>query len=341
MNFFKKRIWAGILTFCVTAAFFTGCGSEKVRENASGKLSGSITIYTSQPEQDVQKLIEKFNKEQPDIKVNVFRSGTEEVVSKVLAEKETGNIQADVLLVADAATFESLKEKELLMRYQSPELKGIHKDFYDADYTYAGTKIISTGIVYNKNLIKTAPTSYKDLIKAEFKNNVIMPSPLYSGAAAYNLSVLTRTNGIGWEYYRALKDNGAKVDKGNGTVQKAVVDGQVAAGILVDYMALRSKAKGAPVDFIYPSEGSLIVTEPVGILKSTKHEALAKAFVDFILSESGQKVTAEIGYTPIKSGVQPPSGFKSVDEIKNMTYDLTTIVKARQDDKQKFSSIFN
>jgi iron(III) transport system substrate-binding protein len=341
MNFFEKRVWAGILTFCAAAAFFTGCGSEKETENASGKLSGSITVYTSQPEQDVQKLIEKFNEQQPDIKVNVFRSGTEEVVSKVLAEKETGNVQADVLLVADAATFESLKGKELLMSYKSPELKGIHKDFYDADHTYTGTKIISTGIVYNKNLIKTAPTSYKDLIKAEFKNNVIMPSPLYSGAAAYNLSVLTRTNGIGWEYYQALKDNGAKVDKGNGTVQKAVVDGQVATGILVDYMALRSKAKGAPVDFVYPSEGSLMVTEPVGILKSTKHEALAKAFVDFILSETGQKVTAEIGYTPIKSGVQPPIGFKSVDEIKNMTYDLTTIVKARQDDKQKFSSIFN
>lgn len=341
MNFLKKRILTGIFTFCAAVAFLTGCSSEKVTENASGKLSGSITIYTSQPEQDIQKLIEKFNEQQPDIKVNVFRSGTEEVISKVLAEKETGNIQADVLLVADAATFQSLKEKELLMSYKSTELKGIHKDFYDADHTYTGTKIISTGIVYNKNLIKTAPTSYKDLIKVEFKNNVIMPSPLYSGAAAYNLSVLTRTNDIGWEYYQALKDNGAKVDKGNGTVQKAVVDGQAGIGILVDYMALRSKEKGAPVEFVYPSEGSLIVTEPIGILKATMHAPLAKAFVDFILSEAGQKVTAEIGYTPIKSGIQPPRGFKSVDEIKNMTYDLATIVKARQEDKQKFSNIFN
>lgn len=341
MKFLKKRILAGILTFCATAAFLTGCGSEKTTETNATKLSGSITVYTSQPEQDIQKLIEKFNAEQPDIKVNVFRSGTEEVVSKVLAEKETGNIQADVLLVADAATFEGLKDKELLMRYESPELKGIAKDFYDNDHTYTGTKIISTGIVYNKNMIQTAPTSYKDLTKAEFKNNIIMPSPLYSGAAAYNLSVLTRTNGIGWDFYQALKNNGTKVDKGNGTVQKAVVDGKVGVGILVDYMALRSKEKGAPVEFIYPTEGSLIVTEPVGILKSTKQEALAKAFVDFILSETGQKVTAEIGYTPIKSGVQPPKGFKSVDEIKNLTYDLATIVKARQDDKQKFSSIFN
>lgn len=341
MNFFRKRVLAGVLTFCTATAFLIGCGNQKVSETSSGKLSGSITVYTSQPEQDIQKLIEKFNEEQPDIKVNIFRSGTEEVISKVLAEKETGNVQADVLLVADAATFEALKGKDLLMSYQSPELKGISKDYYDVDHTYTGTKIISTGIIYNKNMIKTAPTSYKDLTKAEFKNNVIMPSPLYSGAAAYNLSVLVRTNDIGWQYYQALKDNGTKVDKGNGTVQKAVVDGRVGSGIIVDYMALRSKKKGAPVEFVYPSEGALNVTEPVGILKSTTHAALAKAFVDFILSEAGQKVTAEIGYTPIKSGVKPPEGFKSVDEIKNMTYDLATIVKARQDDKQKFGSIFN
>lgn len=341
MKFLKKQVLIGLLTFCMTAVFLTGCGSQKVSETSTGKLSGSITVYTSQPEQDIQKLIEKFNEEQPDIKVNVFRSGTEEVISKVLAEKETGNVQADVLLVADAATFEDLKEKDLLMSYQSPELKGISKDYYDANHTYTGTKIISTGIIYNKNMIKTAPTSYKDLTKAEFKNNVIMPSPLYSGAAAYNLSVLARTNGIGWEYYQGLKDNGTKVDKGNGTVQKAVVDGRVGSGIIVDYMALRSKQKGAPVEFVYPSEGALSVTEPVGILKSTTHAALAKAFVDFILSEAGQKITAEIGYTPIKSGVKPPEGFKSVDEIKNIAYDLATIVKVRQKDKEKFSRIFN
>ncbi|SEI98196.1 iron(III) transport system substrate-binding protein [Propionispira arboris] len=341
MGFLKKRVWAGLLTFFTVAVLLTGCSSQNASETSPDKLSGSITVYTSQPEEDIQKLIEKFNEEQPDIKVNVFRSGTEEVVSKVLAEKETGNVQADVLLVADAATFEELKGKDLLMSYQSPELKGISKEYYDADYTYTGTKIISTGIIYNKNIIKIAPTSYKDLTKAEFENNVIMPSPLYSGAAAYNLSVLTRTNGIGWEYYQLLKDKGAKVDKGNGTVQKAVIDGRVGSGIIVDYMALRSKKKGAPVEFVYPSEGSLTITEPVGILKATTHVELAKAFVDFILSEAGQKVTAEIGYTPIKSGVKAPEGFKSVDEIKNITYDLATLVKARQDDKEKFSRIFN
>lgn len=314
--------------------------SEAASEEQTEALSGTLTVYTSQPEEDIQALITAYNEEQPDVEVQVFRSGTEEVVSKVLAEKQAGALQADVLLVADAPTFESLKSEDLLMSYESPELDGISEEYYDADHTYTGTKVISTGIIVNTDIIDEEITSLQDLTKPEFKDEVIIPSPLYSGAAAYNLSVLTRTDGFGWEFYQALKDNGVKVDRGNGSVQTAVVAGENGLGMIADYMALRSKADGAPVDFVYPSEGSLIVTEPIGIVNGTAHEAEAKSFVDFILSEAGQEATAEIGYTPIRSGVAAPEGFRSVDEITNLTYDTAELAANREQDKQQFSEMF-
>ena len=62
--------------------------------------------------------------------MDVFRSGTEEVVSRVLAENEAGSLLADVLLVADNVTFETLKEQNLLMAYESPgtgrHSRGVH-----------------------------------------------------------------------------------------------------------------------------------------------------------------------------------------------------------------------
>lgn len=307
---------------------------------ADNKVKGNLTIYTSQPEADIQALVEAFNKVQPDIQVEIFRSGTEEVVSKVQAEKQAGNVLADVLLVSDAATFENLKSDALLMSYESPELTGISSDFYDAEHTYVGTKIITTGIIVNRDMVQDEITGYADLLKDFAKDNIDMPSPLYSGAAAYNLSVLTRTEGIGWEFYQGLKDNGVKVDKGNGTVLNSVLSGEKGIGIIVDYMAIRAQAEGSNVEFIYPAEGSLTVTEPVGIVNGTKNEEAAKAFIDFILSEEGQKATAEIGYTPIKSGVAAPEGFKSADEITNLTYDLTTLVTEREADKEVFSKLF-
>ncbi|HBC27489.1 MAG TPA: Fe(3+) ABC transporter substrate-binding protein [Ruminococcaceae bacterium] len=348
----KRKIAAGILALCMAASFAACSGGATSSQSAPSAqnsaapsqqqetLKGDMTVYTSQPEEDIKALIEAFNQKQPDIKVNVFRSGTEEVVSKILAEKKAGSVQADVLLVADAATFESLKSEGLLMSYESPELSGIKSDYYDADHTYTGTKIISTGIMINTGMVKKAPAGYHDLTGAEYKDQLVMPSPLYSGAAAYNLGVLTRTKGLGWDFYKALKANNVSVQKGNGTVQKAVLAGQKSCGIIVDYMALREKAKGSPVDFIYPSEGSLTVTEPIGIVKSTKKADLAKAFVDFILSDDGQQATSEIGYTPIRSGVKAPEGFKTVDDIKNLTYNLPELVKTRDSDKEQFSRLF-
>lgn len=315
--------------------------AETEAAKAEGEeVSGSLTVYTSQPEADIQALVEAYNNKYPNVKVEIFRSGTEEVISKVQAEKEADSVLADVLLVSDAATFESLKEQQLLLSYESPELDGIDSGYYDADHTYTGTKIISTGIIVNTDVISDTITSFSDLTKEEYKDEVIMPSPLYSGAAAYNLGVITRTEGLTWDFYKKLKDNGVKVDKGNGAIQKAVVAGEKGLGMIVDYMALRSKADGAPVEFVYPEEGSLIVTEPIAIVNGTSHEAEAQSFVDFILSEDGQKATAEIGYTPIRKGVAAPEGFRTADEITNLTYDINELVKTREQDKAEFAKMF-
>ena len=351
----KKRI----LTFLMAALVLTasGCSSsqestteestsastsqqEQTEETSQEAVEGSLTVYTSQPEEDIQALVEGFNEIYPDVEVSIFRSGTEEVISKVLAEKQVGAMQADVLLVSDAVTFEGLKDQDILMSYESPELEGISDEYYDDENTYTGTKIITTGIMVNTDVVTDEVTGYDCLISEDAKDNAIMPSPLYSGAAAYNLSVLTKTDGFGWEYYEGLKANGIKVDQGNGKVQQAVMSGEKGYGLIVDYMALRAKADGAPVDFVYPEEGSLLVTEPVGIVNGTKNEQQAKAFVDYILSDEGQEKTAEIGYTPIKSGVAAPEGFKSVDEITNLTYDMKELVESKEADKETFASMF-
>ena len=357
----KKRI-AGMITAGIVAASLAGCqsssqettaaaegtsasqsqASETSAEETEGSqdLSGSITLYTSQPEEDIQTLIDGFNQKWPDIQVDVFRSGTEEVVSRVLAENEAGSLLADVLLVADDVTFETLKEQNLLIAYESPELEGIPEEYIDKDHMYTGTKVITTGIAYNTDLVDTAPTSFADLTDPAYKDNLIMPSPLYSGAAAYNLGVITRTEGMGWDYYQALKDNGITVDRGNGAVQNAIVAGDKACGLLADYMAIRSKNDGAPVEFVYPEEGSPAVTEPIGIVNGTDNEELAKAFVDYVLSDDGQTLTSQIGYTPVKSGVAVPEGLRSIDEINLMTWDTQELYQNRDADKDQFTEMF-
>jgi len=333
----KWTKWAcGLVAAAMLAA---GCGGPEPAAPTDGP-QGELVVYTSQPEKDVQQLIEAYNKVYPQVKVVTFRSGTEEVISKVMAEKKVGAVQADVLLVADVSTFEGLKGEGLLAPYESPELKAIDAAYYDAEHMYVGTKAMATGLMINTEKIGDRPTRWTDLLSPAYAGQLVMPSPLYSGAAAYNLGVILQQDTLGWGWYEGLKANRIKVEKGNGAVQKAVQSGEKAVGIVVDYLAHRAKAAGAPVEFIYPQEGSLVITEPIGIVAGTPHRKAAESFVDFILSKEGQEVTARIGYTPIRKDVAPPQGYRSVDELHALPADIGRMVRERAADKEQFARLF-
>jgi iron(III) transport system substrate-binding protein len=91
----------------------SGCSSRVNAPQNSKVPHGALSVYTSQPDSDIAKLTEAFRRVYPDIQVNVFRSGTEEVIARINTEVKAGKLGADVILLADAPTFEALKEKSL------------------------------------------------------------------------------------------------------------------------------------------------------------------------------------------------------------------------------------
>lgn len=348
------RKWFAFLSILTLIFVFAACGnsnstssngqegSPDSSDSGSSKttISGELHFYTSQPDEDAQRLVQAFNEKYPDVKVYTFRSGTEEVIAKIKAEQEGGNIQADVLLVADAVTFESLKNENLLLSYRSKEADQIPEKFVDGDGMYTGTKVMATVLAYNTNKVKNAPDSWLALTESGSKGNSIMPSPFYSGAAAYNLGIFVRQETFGWDFYKKLKGNEMAVAQGNGAVLKSVASGEKSYGVIVDYLAARAKKEGSPMELVYPKEGVPVITEPIAIMKGTKNEEAAKAFVDFVLSEEGQKLAAELGYTPIRKGVEAPEGLKTIDEMKVIDADINELYQAREEDKTKFGEIF-
>lgn len=337
-------------TSLVSLALVLGaCGNSSDEEttdattegNTEETVSGELEFYTSQPDVDAEQLISEFNEEYPEVDVNLFRSGTEEVVSKINAENQAGDILADVLLVADAPTFEGLKSEDLLMEYQSPEAESIPEEFVDADNTYTGTKIMATGLVVNDDNVNEMPSSWNVLTSEEAADEVVMPSPLYSGAAAYNLSVFTLNDDFGWGFYEGIAANDPMITDGNGAVMENVASGQETYGMVVDYLAARASNDGSPVEFVYPEEGVPVITEPIGIMDETDNEEAAQAFVDFVLSEQGQELQSEIGYTPIREGIEAPEGMRSLDEIEVLDAPVEELYENREADKEEFDVMFS
>lgn len=316
-----------ILIAAAMSSTFTALSAEK------------LTLYTSQPNKDAQQTVDAFKAAYPDIDVDWIRDGTTKLMTKLRAELDSGVVNPDVLLIADAVSMESLKRDNHLMAYQSPERENYDASLYDKDGYYHGTKLITSGIVYN-TAAKDVPSNWQDFTKPAYKNQIAMPSPLYSGAALIHLATLTDEPSLGWDYYQALATNQAAAQGGNGGVFKNVAAGNKTYGVIVDFLAIREAAKGSPIKFVFPKEGVSMITEPVAIMAKAKNADAAKKFVDFVLSEKGQTMVTEQGYLPARNGAQAPKGFPPRSEIKLMPFDAKKALENTDANKKKFGEMF-
>lgn len=332
------RGWTGIAAAAL--AVTVSVGGLALDAAPARAQSGTLTVYTSQPSDQMAEVVKLFNQSYPNVKVELFRSGTTEVMNKLQAEFAAGGAKADVVLIADAVAASQLKNEGRLLSYPQAKVGSIPKSLIDPDMTFFGTKLITTGIVYNTNLVKQPPKSWTDLLAADAARSTIMPSPLYSGAAAIHVGTLAQQPAFGMKYVEGLAKGGAVAGKGNGSVIEAVARGEKAYGIIIDYMTYNAKTKGSPVDFVVPKEGVSVISQPVAILKDTRNPDAAKAFVDWQLGEDSQRQAVAQGYYPVIPSVEPPKGYPPVSSMLLMEADPARMLKEDEAMKQKFSELF-
>lgn len=300
---------------------------------------GKLVLYTSQPQTDAQQTIDAFRARHPKVDISFVRDGTPRIMARLRAEMAAGAPQADLLLIADAVTMEGLKKEGKLLAHPGADLSAFPAGIHDADKHWFSTKLITTGIIYNTKA-PFRPTSWSDLLRPEAKGLVVMPSPLNSGAALIHAATLTGNLDKGWGYYEGLKANNALAAGANGDVLRQVAGGEKLFGMIVDFLPIREKAKGAPVEFVFPAEGVSAVTEPVAILSSTANPAAAKAFVDFLLSKEGQELALKQGYVPAHPAVPLPAGFPARDQVKLMPFSAAKLLAEETAVRKRFADIF-
>jgi iron(III) transport system substrate-binding protein len=307
---------------------------------ANAQPSGRLTLYTSQPSGQIAKVVEAFNKTHPKVQVSLYRSGTTEVMNRLQAEFAAGRPQADIVLVADAVATTQLKNDGRLLTYAKAPADKVPAALIDPDRTFFGTKLITTGIVYNTKLVGNAPHSWNDLLAADVASKTIMAHPLYSGAAVIHVGTFAQQKDFGWPYFEKLARGGAIAAKGNGAVIEAVARGEKAYGVIIEYMAFNAQWKGSPVSFVFPREGVTAITQPVAILKTARNLDAARAFVDWQLSEDAQHQSVAQGYFPIFDGVAPPKGYPALSSLKILSGDLRDILAKDEDNKKRFTDLF-
>lgn len=342
------RITAGVTAFGLAAIALAGCSAapapEETVDPAAAETEAlepaTITLYTSEPQQKADELVAAFNEVHPEVTVEVFRAGTGDLTTRVAAEQESGGIQADVFLAADAGTFENYAADGLLLEYTPADVESLNADVVDPEGFYVGTRIIPTVIAYNTGIIEKAPESWADLTDAQYADRIVMPNPDVSGAAAYNAAVWLDEKSLGEKWLSALAANRPVIADSNGPVSQAVASGAQPVGIVVDYLVRELAAQGSPIAVAYPEEGVPYVSQPVGIFADSDEVAASQAFVDFLVSAEGQKLAVAQSYLPVRADVGTPEGAPAMDDITILSPDVQQIRKTQDAAVATFRELF-
>jgi len=304
------------------------------------KPGGKITIYTSVPEKIMDTIKADFEARFPEITLDVFRAGTGKVMAKLAAEMEAGAIAADLLWVAEPSSYEALKDKGVLLQFTPAEAEALPTEFRDPDgYYYAG-RLICMVVGYNAE-VEPKPTGWKDLLNPAYKGKIGMATPVKSGAALATVGALTTHPDFGWKFYEDMAANGAMQLKSNSMVAEQLATGELAVGIVLDYMIRKAKAKGSPVDYVWPVEGAILIPSPIAIFNTSQNPEAAKVFVNYALSKEGQKALVELGnFIPVRPDVDPPPDTPGMAEIKSIPVDWVSIKEKTEELKDKFVAIY-
>ena len=243
-------------------------------------------------------------KKRPDIKVEIFRSGSTEIGAKLAAEREVGGIRADLLWLADAPIYYELRDKGELAQYVSPEAKHIPAELKDPKGFFTGGRLINMIIAVNKEVIplKDAPKSWKSF--PDVGKKAVMGNPLYSGSNFVTVAAFVKQDGWGW--FEQARKKGVAVVRGNSEAASALAGKEFGVAMTLDYIVAGLIKKGAPLEIIWPQDGLFRCRVPIAIIKNTKQLEASKAFVDYVLSKEGQEFLVKQEVIPVRGDVKPP-----------------------------------
>ena len=243
------------------------------------------------------------------VKVNAIPAGTPVAYGRIVEWK--GKPDADIFWGGESALFEKLADQKLLQKVEIsreawesvPASIGKPKPIplKDKDGYWVGTTLEPYGLVYNPKRIQrlgvAEPRDWDDLLNAKLKGEVAQCAPTRSSSSNATYEVILSMYGEdkGWEWLRKLAGNTGHFTARSRDVPTVVAKGEFAAGFAVpSYMAFEEKLAGFDLKFVAP-RNAFVTPEPMAILAGARNPRAARAFIEFLLTERGQKIFMERG----------------------------------------------
>ena len=297
----------------------------------AAKKEGELTWYMSHSDDvTAQALGRKFEQLYPGVKCNVVRTTAQVAFQRVTQELKAGAMQVDVLSTTDIGHYVYLKDKKLLEKFtpeNSTKVLDIYKG-YDPDGFYYVTSAGLIGMSCNTAKVKLAdaPTNWTGITDAKWKDHVALGHPAFSGYVG--TWVVTLRKLYGWDFFEKLAKNNPRVGRSiNDTVTLLNSGECTIAGTAANNSTVESLRKGNPLEMIYPTDGSVLILAPSGIMKGVKHPQAARLFMEYLLSPEASQIWIDHFGETMRPEIAPPKGTVAAKDVKTVTPSVDEIFK--------------
>lgn len=310
---------------------------------AAAKREGKLIYYTSIDVKVAEDLAKAFEKRYPEIKVQVERNGAERQFSKIGQEYSSRIYNVDTVNSSDAAHFVYWKREGWLSPALPEEVaKNYPAGSFDPQGYFAPMRASMSVIAYNTTLVSAAdaPKSFKDLLDPKWKGKLVKAHPGYSGTILTATFQISRD--LGWDYLEKLSGQQVMQVQSSTEPPRKVIAGE--RPVMADgneYNIFLEKARNAPIEIVYPTEGTPLVIGPSGVMKNAKNPNAAKLFHAWSFSLEAQQLAVNIGgLRSFHPGVKEPAGRKPMSQIKLMKDDAEAVDKQVEEIKARYLRYF-
>lgn len=337
---------------CVAYAGETEAGTEadaSYTTDVEKATEGELTVYTALEDDQIEKYLETFTEEYPDIKLNVIRESTGTLIAKAIAEKD--NPVADVFWGTSASVLLQLKKYDLIKGYTpvgADKILDKFKDMNNKDELWTGIDCYETAFAVNTDVCEAEgldiPTSFADLLDEQYKGEIVMPDPTSSGTGMLSVNGILQIMGEdeGWDYLNKLSENVAAFTTSGSKPAKMAAAGETAIGISFGYRCASLYEDGNPIEVVYPSEGCGWDVEANCLVNKAEINPAAYTFLDWAISDEAM-ATYATEYPITGQGViaDIPDGY-SKDPMSNLCdLDLEKAANDRDAIIEKFTPLLS
>ncbi len=341
MNLFKRFLYFFIIVIFLALIYFAL--SETTSEDKLSQNRDKLVIYAPHPVEFIDPIIDEFERSS-QIEVTVVRSGTGELLSRIENEIATGSPSCDVLWGGSFATINN--KKELFASYHS-----INEEYINAenlDGLVNAFSFMPSVIMVNENLEGRRIESYEDLLRDDLKGKIAFANPSLSASSYEQLINMIFAMGDGdiergWDYVEKLvvQLDGKLLDSSS-KVYNGVAQGEYAVGLTFEEGAANFCGENTPIRLVYPREGTIVRRDGVCIIKGSKKEAKARAFVDFVTGKEIQSFISErLNRRSIRTDVDESPNLIPLSEIKIISDDEDWSFKNKDVITERFLTLFN